>query len=110
MKKRSLITILVILGVIIISIIIINSSNGVSKETAMCIGENSELYVQLGCNACKHQEEMFGENKKYLNIIDCWYERDKCLNIEYTPTWIIKGEEYIGVQSIKKLKELTGCQ
>ena len=109
MKKRSLITILVILGVIVISMIIINSGNGVSKETAMCIGENSELYVQLGCNACRHQEEMFGENKKYLNIIDCWYERDKCSNIEYTPTWIINGEKYTGVQSIEELKELTGC-
>ena len=109
MKKRSLITILVILGVIIISIIIINSGNGVSQQTAMCIGENSEFYVQLGCNACRHQEEMFGENKKYLNIIDCWFEGEKCLNIEYTPTWIIKGEKYIGVQSIEKLKELTGC-
>ncbi len=109
MNKKNLVTILIILGVIILSIIIINRGNGVSQQTAMCIGQNSELYVQLGCNACKTQEEMFGENKKYLNIIDCWFEREKCLDIEHTPTWIIQGKRYEGVQSIEKLKELTGC-
>ena len=52
---------------------------------------------------------MFGKNRQYLNTIDCWYEREKCLGIQSTPSWIIKGEKYIGVQSIEKLKELTGC-
>ena len=79
------------------------------ENIVKCIGENSELYGQLGCSACKKQEELFGENSKYLTIIDCWNEREKCLEIEYTPTWIIKGEKYVGVQSIEKLKELTGC-
>ncbi len=81
-----------------------------SEEIAMCIGENSELYVQLGCNACETQKEMFGDNYKYLNVIDCWSEKEKCSEIQYTPTWIINGEKYTGVQSIEKLKELTGCE
>jgi len=46
---------------------------------------------------------------KYLEIIDCWFEKEKCENISGTPTWKIKGEYYKGVQSIKKLQELTGC-
>jgi len=107
--KKSWITVLIILGVIILSTIILSRGNGVSQQTATCIGQNSELYVQLGCNACKTQEEMFGENKKYLNIIDCWFERNKCGEITHTPTWIIQGKRYEGVQSIEKLKELTGC-
>ncbi len=109
MKKRSWITIAIILGVIIISIIIINRGNGASQSTTECIGQNAELYVQLGCHACKIQEEMFGEHAQDLNIIDCWYEKDKCSDIQYTPTWIINREKYIGVQSIEELKELTGC-
>jgi len=110
MNKKSLVTILIIIGVIILSImILIREHPETSEKIAKCIGENSELYIQLGCNACKNQEDMFGENKKYLNIIDCWFERDKCSNIEYTPTWIIKGEKYIGVHSFEELKELTGC-
>ena len=107
--KKIWITLAVIIAVIIFSIIIMSRGNGVSKQTAICIANNSELYVQLGCNACAHQEEMFGKNSEYLNIIDCWYEREKCLEIQYVPTWIIKGEKYTGVQSIEKLKELTDC-
>jgi len=109
MKKRLWITFAIILGVIILSAIILSRGNGVSKETTVCIANNSELYVQLGCHACEAQEKIFGENYKYLNVIDCFYEREKCSNIQYTPTWIIKGEKYTKVQSIKKLKELTGC-
>jgi len=107
--KKRWITFAVIIVVIVFSIIIITSGNGVSQQTAMCIANNSEFYTQLGCHACKTQEEMFGENYQYLNVIDCWFERDKCSGIRYTPTWIINGEKYIGVQSIKKLKEVTGC-
>lgn len=108
--KKFLITIMIILGVIILSIIIISKPNPeTSEKVAKCIGKKSILYIKLGCHACKTQEEMFGENYKYLTVIDCFYERDKCYEIEWTPTWVIKGEKYIGVQSIEELKELTGC-
>lgn len=111
MKKKSLVTILMIIVVVILAIIIMSRAHPeTDAEVAKCIGKNSGLYVQLGCNACKTQEEMFGENAKYLNIIDCWFEREKCSGIEKIPTWVIKGEKYVGVQSIEKLKELTGCE
>ena len=109
MKKRTLITIAIIFGVIILSAIILSRGNGISKETATCIGENSELYVQLGCHACATQEKLFGDNYQYLNVIDCWFEKEKCEGIQYSPTWIINGKKYTGVKSIETLKELTGC-
>ena len=111
MKKTNIITMLIILGIIILSIIILNKSPSDTPDTKIvkCIGENSELYIQLGCHACEIQEEMFGENYQYINSIDCFYEREKCDGISATPTWIINGEKYKGVQSIEKLKELTGC-
>lgn len=111
-NKKSLVTILVILSVMAIAIFALTKNTPeFTKEEAICIGENSELYVKLGCSACKIQEDMFGENLEYLNIIDCLYEGDKCAQEEITatPTWIINGEKYIGVQSISKLKEFTGC-
>lgn len=109
--KKFLITLIIILGVIILSIIIINKPPPETpEEVAKCIGKNSELYTQLGCSACEIQKDMFGENYEYLTIIDCWFEQDKCFDIAYTPTWIIKGEKYTGVQSIEKLKGLTGCE
>ncbi len=109
-KKRQVITILIILGVIIISLIIITRPKAqIAEDLAKCIGENSELYVKLGCRACESQEKMFGEYYQYLDITDCWFEGEKCSDIQYTPTWIIKGKVYVGVQSLERLKELTEC-
>ena len=111
MKKRSLITFTVIVAVIILSIILINRPQkvDVSKSTAMCIGENSKIYVQFGCHACETQENMFGENYQYLSIIDCYFQPEECSSITHTPTWIINEQKYTGVQSIETLKQLTGC-
>ena len=111
MKKKKWVTLAVIIAVIIIAIIILNKpSTGTSKEVAECIGKNSKIYVQLGCSRCEQQEDLFGNNYQYLDSIDCFYERDKCEGIVNTPTWVIKGEKYEDVLSIKKLQELTGCQ
>ena len=110
MKKNNLITFVIIIAIIIFAFFAINkSSPETTEEIAKCIGENSILYVQLGCHFCKVQEDMFGENYQYLNTIDCFYESEKCGEITVTPTWIIKGEKVEGVQTIEKLQELTGC-
>ena len=87
-----------------------NIANEVSENVAKCIGQNSILYVQSGCPHCEKQLELFGDNRKYLNIIDCIDSPEKCQNIIGVPTWIINGKQYSGVQSIEKLKELTGCK
>lgn len=109
MKKAGWVLILIlaigILGVIFIQL----NKEVVSEETAKCIGENSVLYTQLGCHACKLQEDMFGDYTDYLEIIDCWYEKELCENITATPTWLISDKSYVGVQPIETLKNLTGC-
>ncbi len=111
MKKKNWVTIAVIILVILIAVIILTRSHPeTSEEVAKCIGKNAKLYTQLGCSACKAQEELFGDNYQYLTIIDCWFERDKCGMIEVTPTWIIKGKKYTGVYSISELQKLTGCK
>ncbi len=111
MKGKKWVTIAIIVAVIILAFFLINKplSEEVSKSTAQCIGENSELYIQLGCHACEIQEELFGENAKYLTIIDCFFQTGDCSVITHTPTWIINGEKYIGVQNLEILKGLTGC-
>jgi|TARA_B100001971_G_C18128696_1_gene503579 hypothetical protein len=101
----------IIIIVVILGIFFLKDDNKTDKKTAECLGQNSELYVQLGCHACETQEKMFGENYNYLNIIDCADESEKCAQaqIRATPTWIINEQSYRGVQSLEKLKELTGC-
>jgi hypothetical protein len=116
-KKSSVVTVLVIVGILIIAGIIIylksnNSGGGVSADLAKCIGAHSQLYVQLGCEFCAKQEALFGNSSyQYLNSTDCFYNQQICNQegIQGTPTWIINGTQYVGVQSISKLKQLTGC-
>lgn len=112
MKEKSLVTLLVIILVIIIAVVILTRSHPESdEELAKCIGTKAELYSQLGCHACETQEKIFGDNYQYLNVIDCFFEQEKCIqnDIRATPTWIINGEQYLGAHPINKLKELTGC-
>lgn len=113
-KKRIVVWINILVAVIIVSIVLFvvtkpNEPAQTDIDIVKCIADNSVLYSQLGCSACETQEELFGENYKYLNVIDCFYELDKCQEITATPTWKIKGEFYKGVKSIEQLQELTGC-
>ncbi|MFW5847020.1 MAG: hypothetical protein ACOCUU_02560 [Nanoarchaeota archaeon] len=113
-NKSTLWTLTIIIFVILLAIGIINfpeDSETLEKEAAKCIGDNSVLYVQVGCHYCDIQEEMFGENIDYLNIFLCNNNWTKCNNAEIkgTPSWKINEKLYTGVQSIEKLKSLTGC-
>ncbi len=112
-KKMRVITTIIIIAVIVLSIFIITSKpeTKTTKEIAKCIGEKSILYTQLGCSACKSQEEMFGENYQYLNTIDCFYDTQTCIDegVQGTPTWEINGEKHLGTKSVEKLMELTNC-
>lgn len=99
--------------IIVIALISFTGKNypKTDEETAKCIGEKATLYVQLGCSHCEDQEKIFGNNLKYINSIDCFYNSQTCLDeqIEVTPTWKIKGELYKGIQTIEELQDLTGC-
>ncbi len=108
-----------ILGIILLAILMayfvmsrISPAPQTPEGVAQCIGENSVLYVQLGCKYCEEQKNLFGASYKDLNVIDCWFKLEECskANIKGTPTWIIDGKEYVGVQSIEYLQELTGCE
>ena len=101
---------IIILAIISISYFSLTKSTPeTDEEIIKCIGEKATLYTQLGCAHCKTQEELFGENIKYITVIDCFYEREKCGKITATPTWVINGKEYLGLKSIDKLREITNC-
>ncbi|MGY4884153.1 MAG: DsbA family protein [Nanobdellota archaeon] len=110
--KSILATLIIIVVIAVIAFLVLSKKPPVTDaETAQCIGSKSVLYTQLGCHFCEVQEEMFGENYQYLNVVDCWYNHQACIdyNITGTPTWIVKNKKYEGVQTIDKLKEITGC-
>jgi hypothetical protein len=116
MNKEKVVTVAIIFSILLIAGIIIYSktkgpeNNAIpSIQVSEYIGARSILYVQTGCSHCIEQEALFGENAKYLNMIDCVQYAQVCIKagIEATPTWVINGKKYVGVQSIEKLKELT---
>ncbi|MDO8623423.1 MAG: hypothetical protein Q7R52_04195 [archaeon] len=114
MKKSGWISWIIIVIIIAFAFYIINkpSSIGVSEATAKCFAKNSVLYVKLGCVACENQKTIIGENYKYLDIVDCAFDMNRCIDSEITatPTWLIKDQKYIGVKNIETLKQLTGCK
>ena len=110
--KKNLITAIIILSIIIFSIWAVTKDKpDVDEELAKCIGQNSVLYVRTGCFACEAQKDLFKENVKHLQIVNCMTQAQECANqgISSVPNWIINGNKYVSVQSIKNLKELTGC-
>jgi hypothetical protein len=85
----------------------------VSDSVAKYIGAHSVVYVQTGCSACQAQEAEFGSSWKYINSIDCIANKTNLqactiANIKVTPTWVINGKQYLGVQTIATLENLTG--
>ncbi len=102
---------IIIFLIIVVSIFLIKININVDEQTAKCIGENSILYTKVGCSHCETQKQMFGENYQFLTLVECSTDPELCLNanIEGTPTWKINNQLYPGVQSIDKLKQLTGC-
>jgi glutaredoxin len=97
------------LFVVVLAILILSKRiDYVNEVDAKFIGNNSVLYIITGCSHCLKQEELFGDNVKYLNIVNCIKEENKqeCIdsNIRATPTWIINGEKYVGYKTLKELK------
>ncbi len=109
-KLSIIITILIIVLIFIIAFLLIKRVGYVNEADAKFIGNNSVLYVQLGCFHCEKQKAIFGDNYKYLTIVDCFEEenRQRCVDegIDATPTWVIKGEKYIGFKTLEELKRI----
>jgi glutaredoxin len=118
MKKKAISTIITIVILLIIGIALYfaigkTANVTVSVEAAQYIGNHSIVYVQAGCSHCIDQENLFGANWKYINALDCVATQANtqiCINnnISGTPTWVINGKQYVGVQSIQTLENLTG--
>lgn len=118
MKKKAISTIVTIIILLIIGLALYfaigkSPSATVSVEAAQYIGNHSIVYVQAGCSHCTDQENLFGDNWKYISALDCVANQTNtqiCINnnISATPTWVINGKQYLGVQSIQMLENLTG--
>lgn len=110
-------TLLLLVSLILITLILITGCNNTNNKNngvlAKCLSEKGVvMYGTERCPHCIEQKELFGESFKFIIYVNCDYEYSKCseAGVQFTPTWIVNGEKYVGVQSLEKLAELSGCQ
>ncbi|GBE20230.1 MAG TPA: hypothetical protein ENG87_00585 [Candidatus Pacearchaeota archaeon] len=80
---------------------------------AICLKANNvKMYGAEWCGYCKKQKALFGDSFQYIDYVDCDKNRETCSaeRISGYPTWEIGGQKYSGVQSLRRLSELSGCE
>ena len=113
MKKETITIIILIIIIIAIIVIIyyIKANENQDDPTIKCIASKSKIIVSPTCSACAYQKQILGDYLNYFEILSIT-EHPELLeqyNLDGVPTWIINEEKYPGVQSIEKLKQITGC-
>lgn len=82
-------------------------------EFAKCIAsKNLTMYGTYSCSYCAKQKKMFENSFKYVPYVECTQNPQECMakDIEAYPTWIDgSGQKYVGLQSLEKLSEISGC-
>ena len=97
---------------LLLAVIAAGCSAKASDDFARCLSEKGAvMYGTEWCSHCQEQKARFGKSFSFVEYVDCDKNREECLEkgIRGYPTWIINGERYSGVQSLKKLSELTSC-
>ena len=80
---------------------------------AKCLSEKRIiLFINEGCSYCAKQKEIFGNSIGYIDIVRCEEYGGSCTEneVDGVPTWLINEKKYVGVQSLERLSELSGCQ
>ncbi len=88
------------------------SGNTATEDFSKCLTEKGAvLYGASWCPHCNHQKSMFGDYVDEIVFVDCEESKGICeaKEIEAYPTWIINGNKYLGLKSLKTLGDLTGC-
>lgn len=113
-SKKFLFTLFIILGAFLIVYLTENISDyEKEKSLASCLTEKGAVfYGSDSCGYCVKQKNLFEEDFLKINYVNCVINRDKCNQEGITayPTWIINGNKYIGLQSLDKLSNLSGCE
>ncbi len=116
MKKKNLLYIFIV--VIIISLITYGIIRGKSlpgeyDEFAKCLTEKDvKMYGTDWCHFCQAQKKEFGKSFKYINYINCDFNKADCdsAKVKGYPTWTINNQTYPGVQPLEYLSTLSKCE
>lgn len=126
MSKRNMATVIIFAAgaILAIYVYIANSPPPAHKYDALakCIANTSTtFYGAFWCPHCREQETRFGTGADYLPYHECSKpdgapgtagELQSCIDagIQNYPTWVFPdGTNLVGVQTVEKLAEKTGC-
>lgn len=115
MKKKSIVYIVIIIGLILFGIygtIKWITAPGKYDRFARCLtSKGITMYGTDWCPYCKKQKAMFGKSFKYVNYVNCDFEKAKCnaAGVRGYPTWVIEGKKYHGIRSLTELAMLSNC-
>ncbi|HIG94531.1 MAG: hypothetical protein QT05_C0049G0041 [archaeon GW2011_AR13] len=112
---------LMVLALIVITFMAYTIFNSYPRQTgqlnldefAKCLNETGvKMYGTEWCSHCKEQKKLFGESFQFANYIDCDENKEICMTegIQGYPTWKYEGKEYLGVQTLEFLSDLSGCE
>lgn len=121
MKTKNIIIGLVIIIVFLFGWYYYNEAitPGQYDEFAQCLSDkNVKYFGAFWCPNCQDQNKLFGKSKKFINYIECSTPNGQgqlqaCIDAEIKayPTWeFADGNREVGVQSLEKLSEKTGCE
>ena len=85
---------------------------------AQCLSERGvKFFGAYWCANCDKQKQLFGSSIRYVNYIECDPNSENsqsrlCMDngIKGYPTWEIGGQQYLGIQTLEKLSELSECK
>ena len=116
MKKKKMLYVLIAILILTVGaygIYAWRTIPGEYDDFAKCLSESGATkYGTDWCGYCKQQKALFGKSFKYVDYVNCDYNKDECIleGVTGYPTWKINGESYSGVQSFERLSQLTGCE
>ncbi len=81
---------------------------------AKCLTDNGvTMYGTDWCGHCSSQKELFGDDFKYINFVNCDFHNEECneANVIYYPTWKSSDDflGQVGFLTFEQLAELSGC-
>lgn len=79
---------------------------------AKCLTEQGfRMFGSESCGACQSQKRMFGDSFRHIDYIDCGYREQECIENEIRayPTWKLDDNKMVGVMSLEKLSQVSGC-
>ncbi len=85
-----------------------------TESLAKCLTAKwAKMYGTETCPYCMKQKDLFGEDFKYVNYINCMEQPAVCgeANIQWVPAWeFTNGSQIAGLQSLENLAAFAGCE